>query len=144
VRVVALSLALLAGSGGLSISVSSTQAGARPVAMNLRFRAELQCGTAAGPPIVVSLPAGEHVPAAVSRAAVLIDGHPATRVTVSGHRVTIAVARPEVICDVIAPGPIKIAITRGAGLGNPQHAGTYAVFVRRGSLTVSGTLRIGG
>jgi hypothetical protein len=142
VGLLAVALALLQGAGALAVTVSSDQAGASGVATMLRLRTELQCGTASGPPLVVVFPAAERVPRRLSPGAVRVNGRPVEAATVTGGRVSVRVARPQVICDVIAPGTITIVFTRAAGLGNPPRPGSYAVSVRRGRRTFVGTLTI--
>jgi hypothetical protein len=142
VRVLALALASLAGSGGLTIGLTSARPGTRPIALKLTFSTILQCGLPIGPPISVTFPAAERVPSKIAPRDVLVGGDAAESVSVSRHVVTIKVARPEVICTVLGRGPVTIAFTRAANLGNPAHAGTYRVFVHRGTQTVSGTFSI--
>jgi hypothetical protein len=142
VRLPLLAVALLTGSAGLSVDVSSHHPGARPVALKLKFDSMLQCGIPVGPPLVVTLPTAAHVPRKVPRTAVLVNGQPSASVTVTGHVLAVRVAHPEVLCDVIGRGTISIAFTHAVGLGNPAASGTYRISVRRGTQVETGTLAI--
>ena len=141
-RLLLLTAAWLGGSDGLTVGVSDTHPGVRPVALKVKFGSQLQCGHVVGPPLAITLPSAERMPRTVSPNAVLVNGKPSASVTLSGHLLTIRTARPQVLCDVIGPGTVAIALTRTANLGNPAHAGTYRVSVRRGTQTVSGTFAI--
>jgi hypothetical protein len=128
--------------GPLSVTASNDRASARPVAVTLRFRSQLECGLAVGPPIVITFPKAETVPRTVSRAAVLVNGDRAGSASVSGRRITVTVSRPTVICTSIIVGPVRIAFGRALGLGNPARPGRYAFTVTRGSESYRGALRI--
>ena len=141
-RLLLLTAAWLGGSGGLTVGVSDTHPGVRPVALKVKFGSQLQCGQAIGPPLAVTFPAAERVPRTISSNTVRVNGKPPASVTVSGRQLTIRISRPEVLCDVIGPGTIAIAFTRAANLGNPPRAGTYRVSVRRGTQNVDGTFAI--
>jgi hypothetical protein len=140
--VLALAVASVAGAGGLGIGLSSVRPAGRPVAVKLSFSSILQCGLPLGAPITVTFPAAERIPSKITARAVLVNRSAAESVAVSGHVVTIKVAPPEVICMVIARGPVTIAFTRAANLGNPGHAGAYRISVDRGRQTVTGTFSI--
>jgi hypothetical protein len=142
VRLLALAVASLAGSGGLTVGLSNSHPSARQVAVKLEFSAILECGRPIGPPMTVTLPSAERVPSKIAARDVLVSGSAAESVTVSRRVVTIKVARPEVICTVLSRGLVTIALTRAAKLGNPATAGTYRVFVHRGTQNVSGTFVI--
>lgn len=141
-RLLLLAVAAMAGSTGLTVGVSSNRPGAQSVAVKLKFASELQCGIPVGPPLVVTFPAAERVPRVIARSTVLVNGRAAAAVTVTGHTVSAKVNRPEVLCDVLSRGPLAIAFSRAAKLGNPAAAGTYRVSVRRGTQTVSGAFTI--
>jgi hypothetical protein len=116
----------------LSVRLSSTRAGARPVVLKLTVRTELQCGRLVGGTVAVRLPRGAHVPRSISRSAALIGGKPAAGVAIAGRTLTIAVPQPRgVICTVIGPGRAVVTLTRAAGLGNPARAGRYLYAVER-------------
>jgi hypothetical protein len=142
VRPLLLVVASLAGSGGLTVGLSTSHAGSRPVALKLKFVSTLECGRPIGPPLVVNLPPAEGVPQKIAASAVLVNGSAAESVALSNRVVTIKVARPEVICMVLSRGPVTIAFTRAARLGNPARPGTYRVSVHRGTQNVSGTFTI--
>ena len=45
-------------------------------------------------------------------------------------------------CDSIVPARITLRFTKAAGLVNPKHAGSYAVWLRIHSDTAAGRLKI--
>jgi hypothetical protein len=135
----------IAGGSGSTATLSNSSAGAQPVAVTIRFRAELQCGRLNAPVVVVRLPSAMHVPSAIGRARVLVSGKEPSSVTVSGVAITIKPARPKpgtVICDVIGPGTVSVAFAAGAGLGNPATAGSYAFSVSAARQTWRGKMTI--
>jgi hypothetical protein len=111
--------------------VSDATPGARPVALTIRFRTELQCGRFTPTSITVSLPPAMRVPASVSASAVTVAAKVAASVRTNGTRLLIHLAPPKsgVICDVIAPGVVPVKFSRRAGLGNPLRKGFYAFSV---------------
>ncbi len=141
-RLLALAVSALLASGGLTVGDSSPHAGARAVVLKLKFTAELQCGRPIGPPIVVALPATEHVPRRISRSSILVNGAAPAAVSLLRHSVVMKISHPQVICDVIGPGPVTILFTRAAKLGNPVKPGMYEVTVHRGTQTVRGTFSV--
>ncbi len=124
-----------AGSGAIpsrpataSVTLSSARAGARPVALTLRLRYDMQCARPGPGPLLVTFPAGERMPAQIAAGDVLVDEGPATNVRRSGRTVSIGLPiRHGPLCDVIAPSVLIVVFDRGAGLGNPPRAGNYAV-----------------
>jgi hypothetical protein len=125
------------------VVLSSDRAGARPVVTIVRLRYEMQCAWPGPGPLTIRLPAEMSVPLAIASSAVLIDGKPAKRLGKSGHRVVLALPpRPEILCDVIAPGTLTATFTRAARLGNPVARGTYRLRGTKGSLTFHATLTI--
>jgi hypothetical protein len=142
--VVAAALAAPAGaSPPASVALSSYRAGARPVALTVRFTTELQCGRLLGAAVSLELPRLEQVPATVRAAAVTIDGERSSHVAVAGHTLVIGLPRPHgAICTVLAVGTARIVVTRAAGIGNPRVAGTYAFAVRRSGAAQRTVVRI--
>ena len=131
------------GSGSVTVSLSSSRAGARPVVVTLAVHTELQCGRLTGGTVVIRLPVAERVPAAVPAAAVLVGGKTSGGVAVQGHVLTVTVPRTTgVICDVIGPGTVQVVLGRAAGLGNPPQAGTYSLSVARGRLLLTTHFRV--
>jgi hypothetical protein len=124
--------------GSLVARAAPSERGARPAALRLVLRTELQCGRLGGGPIVVVLPAAERMPAALHVGDVRVNGS-ALDASLTGHVVSIAL--PKTIgptCDSIAPGTVSVVFTKAANLGNPVAAGTYPVSLRvRGSLAVA-------
>jgi hypothetical protein len=118
----------------VTATLSSAHAGARPVALTLAVRTELQCGRLVGGALVVRLPAQERMPATVAASAALIGGKPSGAVAVAGHVLTVSVPRPRgMMCDAIGPGTVTLVLTRSANLGNPKSAGKYPLTVSRGA-----------
>jgi hypothetical protein len=106
--------------------LSDDGAGARPVALTISVRAELQCGRLRSSSITVSLPSAMRVPASLPRAAVSVSGRAAASVRTSGMDVIVQAARPQgITCDALGPGVARITFLRAAGLGNPARAGSY-------------------
>jgi len=112
----------------VSVTLSTPQAGARGVRLTLQLRYEMQCGHPGAGPLVITFPAAERLPSQLAAGSVLVDGHPATRAERSGRVVSVALpVEHGPLCDVIAPGVLKIAFTGSAGIGNPPAAGTYSL-----------------
>ena len=127
----------------VSATLSSSHAGARPVALTLAIRMEVQCGRLVGGTLAVRLPAQERLPAKVASGAVLVGGKPSGAVAVAGHTLTVSIPRPRgMMCDVIGPGTVTLVLTRAANLGNPKNAGTYPLVVARGAQQFKTTLTI--
>jgi hypothetical protein len=126
-----------------TVVLSTYRAGARPVAVTVRLRYEMQCGWPGPGPLTIRLPAAMPVPLAIPPAAVLIDGKPAKRVGGSGHGIVLDLPpRSQILCDVIAPGTLTIALTRAATLENPKTPGAYRLHATKGSLAFVATLTI--
>ena len=129
--------------GSAAAVAAPDTAGARPVRLALTVRYLMQCGRPGAGPIVVSLPAAEHVPGTFARSDVLVGGRPPVTAKVSGHAVLLTLPRPQgITCMVIAPGTLTIVFAREAGLGNPETAGTYAIPVRVGVRTFVARLTV--
>lgn len=125
-------------------TLSSTKAGAKPVALTLKVHYEMVCGQPGLGKAVVSLPAAAAVPRAIDGASVLVNGKPSPSVSVSGHDVSIGMPlkRNGVSCMSIGPGTLTLTLTRAAGLGNPATAGTYMIHVHRNKLTFTAHVAI--
>lgn len=139
-RLAAIALAGLASAGAAaagagpkpaSVTLSSTRAGARPVAMTVAWQTELQCGRLLSRKVELRFPASERLPSSVATSSVRVGGlHPAS-VTVSAHTLTIMLPRPSGLqCYTLATGTARIVLGRAAHLGNPSRAGTYGIVVR--------------
>ena len=126
-----------------TVALSNGAAGAHPVAVTLTIETPLICGRLAGGTVTIALPATERVPRTVAASAVTIGGRSAAGVAVSGHTLSVMVARPKgVICQSIVVGPARIVLTQAAGLGNPKSAGAYRVVVRRGGEAFAATMTV--
>ena len=126
-----------------SASLSTTQAGAKPVALTLKLHYEMVCNQPGLGKAIVTLPQASSVPARIDSAAVLVNGKPAPAVSVSGHDVSITMpARRGVTCMVMGPGTLTLTLTRAAGLGNPAQAGTYTIRARRNTRTFQAKVHI--
>lgn len=127
-----------------SAALSSTKAGAKPVELVLKLRYTMVCGQPGTGTAVVMLPAAANVPDTIPSSAVLVNGKPAPKVSISGHAVTVSLPlkRPGVTCMVVGPGTLTLTLTRAAGLGNPAAAGTYAIHIRRNARTFTTSVAI--
>lgn len=120
--------------GHAAVSLSTDRAGARPVAVALRYASELRCGSPRAARLLVTFPAAEHVPAHIAPSSVLVNGRPAQAVTRNGTTVALVVAqRGGISCGVIVPGIVRIGFNLPAGIGNPAKAGMYPISVRSGT-----------
>lgn len=127
-----------------SVTLSNSRAGARPIALTLRMRYDMQCARPGPGPLMVTFPPGELLPAHIATSDVSVDGEPATQVARNGQTVTVGLPiRHGPLCDVIAPAVLTVVFDRGALLGNPQRAGEYAIAARtpRVSARTSMTIR---
>lgn len=125
-------------------TLSISNAGAQGVTLTLALRTELQCGRLRGSrPLVLVLPAKEHVASSIAPSAVLIGGRAASRVAVSGHMLTISPPRPRgMLCNSIGMGTAKVVLLPAAGLGNPGAAGTYSVRITHGTESFAAPMKI--
>jgi len=125
-----------AGATSALVSLSSHRPGAKPVVLTIVLRYEMQCGYPGPGPIGVTLPAQMRMPTRIPRTAVLVDGHIAPSVAVSGRTISIGLPRPpQIMCDEISDGELTIAFTRSAGLENPARAGSYTLTASRSPST---------
>lgn len=127
-----------------SATLSTTRAGAKPVALTLKLHYEMVCNQPGLGKAIVTLPQASFVPAHIDSAAVLVNGKPAPAVTVSGHDVSITMPmkRPGVSCMVMGPGTLTLTLTRAARLGNPARAGTYTIRARRNTRSFQADVHI--
>ena len=117
----------------VSITLSSSKAGAGNVGLTLRMPTVLQCGRPRGGPVVLTLPRAAHVPRAIGLAAVTVNGKPPSTVAVKGRAVTVGLPVPHgIMCDSLVDGVLVIAIAPSAALRNPARAGTYRATVQQG------------
>lgn len=128
------------GPGGRSLplakttaTLSTTRAGARPVAVTLKVHYEMVCGQPGPGTAIITFPRAAFVPPRIDRSAVLVNGKPTPSVTVAGHAIAVAMPPrgPGVSCLVIGPGTLTLTLKPAVGLGNPRAAGTYVIGVRR-------------
>ena len=117
-----------------TIVASPAVRGARPAALSLGLHYEMLCAQPGRGPVIVALPSALRIPAAFPTSAVLVNGKAAPAVRVTGHVVTVSLQPiDKFVCQSFVPGTLRIGFTRLARLGNPRHAGTYAVRARVGS-----------
>lgn len=129
----------------LTVSLSSTRPGVRPVVLMLKLHTELICGQPGPAPLIVKLPAAASVPASLARTAVVVDARAARAIAVRGHTVTVTPPRHEgLLCDIVAPGTVTLRFTKRARIGNPGSPGTYAVSLQRGRAHYQASFRITG
>jgi len=82
-------------------------------------------------------------PRFVERSAIRIAGKVPVTVGFFGRTVTLGLPKPpEVICQSITEGTLRIRFGRAAGFANPARAGTYAVKARIGSRAFAARLTI--
>jgi hypothetical protein len=125
-------------------TLSTTKAGAKPVALTLKLHYEMVCNQPGLGKAIVDLPQASSVPARIDSAAVLVNGKPAPAVSVSGHDVSITMParRSGVSCMIVGPGTLTLTLTRAAGLGNPARAGAYTIHVRRNTQSFQANVHI--
>jgi hypothetical protein len=129
----------------IAVTLSTPHAGARPVAVTLRLRYEMQCGWPGPGSLAIRLPAGMQLPARLPAGAVLVNDRGATAAGPTGASRTVTVGlpkRPQIMCDSIGPGTLTVAFTRAARLGNPHAAGSYALRATHGADRFSGRFAI--
>jgi hypothetical protein len=131
------------GNATASVAVSSARAGARPVALTVSLRTELQCGRLRGPSVALRLPPQARVPRTIGPSAVLVGGSAAAAVRVTGNTLSINLPRPTgMMCDSITMGVARIVVTRAANVGNPSAPGRYRVSVLQGATAATAPLAI--
>ena len=135
------SLVAALGPPGAVVASALPARAAQPAALTLQATFELQCGRVGQ--LSAGLPAALGVRRPIPPAAVLVNGaHPAS-VRASGHVVQVTMPAPQgVMCDSIGPARVTLRFTRAAGLVNPRHAGSYAVWLRIRTATATGRLKI--
>jgi hypothetical protein len=131
----------------IAVTLSTLHAGARPVAVTLRLRYEMQCGWPGPGSLVIRFPAAMRLPATLPAGAVLVNGTGAFAAGPTGASRDLTVGlpkRPQLMCDAIGPGTLTVAFTRAARLGNPHAAGSYVLRVTHGADRFSGRFAITG
>jgi hypothetical protein len=132
-----------ASSQGISASLSTKRAGARPVTVTLMLRYAMRCGRPGPGSLVVTFPDSERMASRISPAAILLNGQKTRSVKRSGKEVTIAFpATSGMTCNVIGPGALKVVFTRAAQLGNPMQAGSYALVARTKNVVLRTRIQI--
>jgi hypothetical protein len=115
-----------------SVQLSSVKAGADDVALTVRVQSVLRCGRPTGGAVVVSLPKSAHVPGSIARKSVRVNGKAPAKISVAATTVTVSLPVVHgITCDSMTDGAVQVAFASSAALGNPEHAGTYAVGVRQ-------------
>jgi hypothetical protein len=131
------------GTDWASASLSSTHAGARPVALVVSLHTELQCGKLRGGSLALTFPAGARLPRTIPASAIAVQGKQPASVKLANRTLSITLAPPAgLMCNVIGPGTAKIIVLRTAKLGNPASAGVYKLGVHYGTQTLLATLKI--
>ncbi len=101
----------------------------------------MTCGQPGRGPVVVTLPTAVTRP--LQRTDVLVAGKAPPSLGFFGHTVTIGLPKPpQIICQSIAQGTLRIRFTAAAGLANPARAGSYKVTARIGNRTFATRLAI--
>jgi hypothetical protein len=127
---------------GATAELSSAKAGARPVAVTLRFPAVLVCGRLKGT-VSVQFPRAAGVPRRIAAAGVRLAGEPAARVTVSRRSVAVtAAAAGGVTCHSIRLAEVVLTFARGAKLRNPAVPGRYSIGITYGTTRSTALVQI--
>jgi hypothetical protein len=130
-------------SPSLAVTLSSHSAGARPVAVTIAMHYEMQCGWPGPGVLTIRFPNAMVLPKQIATAAVVVDEKVSTGVSVAGRTVSVQLPqRPRIMCDVIGPGTVTVSFARGARIGNPKAAGSYALVAAHGSESGTGRLVI--
>ena len=110
---------------------------ARPAtraALTVTLHYPMTCGQPGRGPIVVTLPTAVKRP--LARTTVLVAGKAPPSLGFFGHTVTIGLPKPpDIICQSISQGTLRVRFTAAAGLTNPARAGSYTVTARIGNRT---------
>ena len=126
-----------------SVVASNAHAGARPVALVVSLHTELQCGKLRGGGLALTFPAAVRLPAQIPASAIAVDGVQPRSVKLAQRTLSITMPLPAgVMCYAIAPGTVKILVSRGAQIGNPTAAGTYNLAVHYRTETLQAKLKI--
>jgi hypothetical protein len=117
---------------------------ARPsahAALTVTLHYPMTCGQPGHGPVVVTLPTLVTRP--LRRTDVLVAGKTPRSLSFFGRTVTIGLPKPpEIICQSIAQGALRIRFTAAAGLTNPARAGSYRITARIGNRTFATRLAI--
>lgn len=113
--------------------LSTAKAGARPVAVTLRFPALLVCGRLKGT-VSVTFPRAAGVPRRIAASGVRLAGEPAAQVAVNGKSVAVkAAATGGVTCHSIRLADVILTFARAAQLRNPTVPGRYSIGIAYGT-----------
>jgi hypothetical protein len=105
--------------------------------------AALQCGRVVHGPVELGLPQAMRVPPTIGATAVSLQRSVPASVHVAGHTLVLQQAPPHgMICDSIGPGTVRILVRTTAHLGNPARRGSYRIWLRAGTQSVSGRLTV--
>jgi hypothetical protein len=127
------------GSQWATAAADPATAGSR-TALTVTLHYPMTCGQPGRGPVVVTLPTA---PRSLQRTDVLVAGKAPPSLGFLGRRVTIGLPKPpEVICQSIAQGTLRIRFTAAAGITNPARAGSYPVTARIGNRTFRPRLAI--
>jgi hypothetical protein len=122
-----------------SAVASPATAGSR-AALTLKLSYPMTCGQPGRGPVVVTLPTAPRKP---TRTTVLVAGKAPPSVGLFGRTVTIGLPKPpEVICQSITEGTLRIRFATAAGFRNPARAGRYPITARIGNRTFTPLLAI--
>ncbi len=135
------SLVVAAGAPStLVVSAVPSNHAAHPSALSLQATLELQCGRAQT--VTVGLPAAMGMKS-IPASAVVVNGTHAASVRTTNHTVHVTMPPPQgMICNSIGPARVSVRFTRAAGLVNPKHSGSYAVWLQVRGETAAGRLKI--
>jgi hypothetical protein len=104
------------GTDWASATLSSTHAGARPVALVVSLHTELQCGKLRNGSLALTFPAGARLPRTIPTSAIAVQGKQPASVKLANRTLSITLAPPAgLMCNVIGPGNAKVIVPRAAG-----------------------------
>jgi hypothetical protein len=127
----------------LAVTQSTHHAGARPVAITLQMRYEMQCSWPGPGSLEIRFPAGVQLPASLAAGAILVNGKPTTAARPSAGVVDVALPpRPQVMCDLIGPGRVTVSFTKAAKVGIPKRHGSYTVHASHQADSAAGKLTV--
>jgi hypothetical protein len=128
------------GSQWATAAADPATAGSR-TALTVTLHYPMTCGQPGRGPVVVTLPTAVTRP--FRHTDVLVAGKAPPSLGFFGRTVTIGLPKPpEVICQSIAQGTLRIRFTAAAGLTNPARAGSYSITARIGNRTFRPRLAI--
>jgi hypothetical protein len=124
----------------LAVNTVPPRHGAHPSALTVQATFELQCGRAGA--VIVGLPTAMGV-RSIPATALVVNGVHAASVRTAQHIVHVTMPPPQgMMCNSIGPARVTVKFTTAAGLVNPKHPGSYAVWLQVRGQIAAGRLKI--